>query len=76
MASNEYYGALNVRFDEREQELIKLGYKREVLSGYNLAVYVRQRYGRTHVVQTAAMHFADDYGWNDIRQECQRFCNV
>lgn len=74
ITSNEFYGFLNDRIDRREKELIALGYRRETLSAYNLALYVRSRHGRTHAVQTGTMIHACERAWNDVIDECRRFC--
>lgn len=53
-----------------------MGYKRETLSAYNLALYVRMRHGKVHCVQTGTMNHADERGWQDVIAECKNFCGI
>lgn len=74
MTSNQFYGILNKRFDQREKELLGFGYVRQVVPGLNIAVYTRTRHGKIHAVQTGTMHHATKRAWTDVIDECKRFC--
>ncbi len=71
---NEHYGKLNVRFDERNAVLFKMGYRREALAAYNIAIYVKMRHGRAHAIPAAVLTCADEIVWADHIEEAQRFC--
>lgn len=76
MTSNEFYGKINRRFDKREKELREMGYKRETLSAYNVALYVRVRHGKTHAIPAGTVMNASKRVWDDMITECQRFCHA
>ena len=73
MTSNEFYGKLNKRFDKREKELREMGYERETLSAYNIALYVRVRHGKTHAIPAGTVMHASKRAWSEYVAECQRF---
>lgn len=75
MTSNEFYGKLNKRFDKREKELREMGYKRETLFAYNIALYVRVRHGKIHAISAGTVMNASKRVWEDHITECQRFCH-
>lgn len=72
--SNDYYGKLNRRFDERADVLRALGFKYERLEEYDTALFVlRDRLRRKPVsVHPSFLHHADDRAWLDRLEVIKR----
>lgn len=65
MTSNQYYGALNRRFDKRARFLIKLGFAYSVLPETNIAVFSRPRPFRFNGIAASAVMLAPPRVWRD-----------
>lgn len=71
---NAHYGKLNVRFDAREEQLRGLGFKYTHVPGLGIAVFVRERFTRTHAIAAGTVMNADDVVWEDTLGSATRFC--
>lgn len=73
-SSNEFYGRLNARFDERAKYLRGRGYKYEYVEGYDIAVFTfKSPYRRLpHTIAAATLHHACDRAWRDIVEDVER----
>ncbi len=65
MTTNEHYGQLNARFEERSAALRALGFCYERLTAYNIALFVRTRRGKTVSIAAGLVLCADDIVWAD-----------
>lgn len=64
---NEHYGRINERFDVRHKQITELGFKRESIKEYNIAVYVRRQPGcKPEVIQAATLTCADEVVWAEV----------
>ena len=71
LSSNQYYGGLNRRFDQRAKRLASVGYRYERIEAYGIAVFCRntdyERKLRT-IPASAVMH-ADRRSWIDLLKQ-------
>lgn len=74
MSSNEFYGELNRRFDERAEWLHSLGFVRETVEALGVSVYVkRARAGRLMAIPAAVLSAACGRLWADKVEDVRRF---
>lgn len=74
MTSNEYYGMVNKRCDERMGVLRALGFTYERVDGLPVAVMVKRRayFKEPLAVAVAFLGAADDRAWLDRLEELKR----
>lgn len=65
MSSNEFYGELNARFDERASFLRDKGYKYETIPVIKIAVFTKNRYGKVHTIAAGCVLNACERVWAD-----------
>lgn len=71
MTSNQYYGGLNRRFDQRSALLRRFGFKYQSLvaiparTGGTMGIFVRDRLGRVQMLPAAEVMHAERRAWRD-----------
>jgi hypothetical protein len=73
--SNDYYGELNRRFDERAEVLRAMGFAYEYVPGYDIAVFVRRTLARKLpcTIPAGKVMAADDRMFADELERAARY---
>lgn len=74
--SNEHYGKLNSRFDDRAAELRSLGFVYNRLPVYDLAFFTKTRFGKNYTISAGLVLCADELVWSDYIERARRFCEA
>ena len=65
MTSNQYYGGLNRRFDNRAKLLRRLGFSYAQIDDLGFAVFTRKRRYKVANIPAVVLHAADRRLWHD-----------
>lgn len=73
MTSNEHYGKLNARFEERSAHLRKIGYKYTRVEEYNITFFTCKKFGKVESIAVGTVMSADPLVWADTLERATRF---